>query len=129
VEKYKEAIVSAIPQSILDEANIIVSEHRPTTQILDTEPTCMALNAVDYHDIARPYYGYPGGREGKDKKIAELREEYREDHVAQQQLDAQDPFSLYHIKLREFGEALQSGNTPKASEIEEWVKTNYPDIS
>ena len=55
-------------------------------------------------------------------RFNELRQEYAGNKWAQRQIDIYDPSSQYHPKLREFVEALKSGNREKEEELDEWFR-------
>ncbi|MEK7194434.1 MAG: hypothetical protein AAB660_01985 [Patescibacteria group bacterium] len=129
LEGYTKAVTSIIPAELMDQASLIVAAHRPEGTIPGTEPLCMAgLKPTHHGDLNRPHMTYPGGKEARDKRIADLRSEYSEDKVAQQQIDVYADDTEYHVKLGKFKRALMSGNTAKEAELEAWFKEYYPDI-
>ena len=67
-------------------------------------------------------------KEERRKIFAAKREEYAHDKVALQQIDVYDGESPYHPKFREYRDALRSGNQSKITELEAWLKANYPDV-
>jgi hypothetical protein len=58
----------------------------------------------------------------------EMREWYKDDPVALQQIDVYDPSTEYHDKFREYRDALLSGDEDKQKELEAWFKEHYPDV-
>ncbi len=63
------------------------------------------------------------------KRYEELREKYKGDPVALQQIDVYDPgATAYHEHLHEFKEALKAGNDIRADELEAWFHYHYPDV-
>lgn len=91
-------------------------------------PEKKGLIPQHHGDLNRPSIVYPGGKEARDARIAQLRQEYTDNSVAQQQIDVYADDTEYHAKLREFTEALKSGNTAKEAELDAWFKEHYPDI-
>ena len=129
MDAYDFSIRSLIPQAIMSQAEQIVASHRPEGILPGEEPVCMAgLKPEEHGDLNRPSIVYPGGKDARKQKMAELRAAYADDPVALQQIDVYDGDTVYHDKLREFRDALMSGNLTKKAELEAWFKENYPDI-
>lgn len=64
-----------------------------------------------------------------EDRVKELREEYAGDDVARQQLDVYEGGNNeYHTQLKKYVEAFKSGNLEQQNKLEQWFKTNYPDI-
>ena len=62
------------------------------------------------------------------KRYEELRKQYADDPVALQQIDVYDSTPKYHLKFREYRDALKNNGTKKLKKLEAWFKKNYPDI-
>ena len=52
----------------------------------------------------------------------ELRKEYAGNKWAQRQIDIYDPSSQYHPKLKEYIEALKSGDVKREKELDKWFR-------
>jgi hypothetical protein len=91
-------------------------------------PEKKGLIPQHHGDLNRPSLTYPGGKEARDVRIAQLRQEYAGNSVAQQQIDVYADDTEYHTKLDEFKNALMSGDIAKEAELEAWFKEHYPDI-
>ncbi len=62
-------------------------------------------------------------------RIKQLKEEYLGDNIAQQQLDIYDEDeNEYHTQYRKYVKAFKNGDLEQQKELEQWFKTNYPDI-
>lgn len=84
------------------------------------------LPPENHRDLNR--INYPGGQESRAAKIAKLRKRYANDPVALQQIDVYEGSNEYHVKLREYIDALKSGDTSAQEELEAWFDQYYPDI-
>ncbi len=73
-------------------------------------------------------HSHEGGREGKKKRLAEVRALYPENSVAQQKIDVYDEDSEYRKKIKEIVEAIRKGNTTREAELEAWFGEHYPNI-
>ncbi len=62
------------------------------------------------------------------ERIKQLREEYVGDDIARQQLDAYEGDNEYHAQHCKYVKALINGDLEQQKELEQWFKTNYPDI-
>ncbi len=126
MESYIRVIPSLIPPAIMNEAQSIVAAHRPEGVLPGEEPVCMAgLKPKDH--------GFLNGlhlrsKDEQRKIFAQKRSEYAGDPVAQQQIDVYDGDTEYHVKMREFSDALKSGNSQKEAELDAWFKEHYPNI-
>jgi hypothetical protein len=128
-EDYTNAITSLIPLDIIDEARSIIAAYKPRGMVSGSEPLCMAgLKPNEHGDLNIPSIVYPGGKNARDIRIAELRTAYVDDQIALQQIDVYDDSTEYHVKLDQFKQALMSGNTCMEAELEAWFKKYYPDI-
>ena len=64
------------------------------------------------------------------KRYKELREKYKNDPVALQQIDVYDPgATAYHDHLGDYVRALKARNDVRADELEAWFHEHYPDVS
>jgi hypothetical protein len=61
-------------------------------------------------------------------RFAELRREYAGDRVAQQEIDAYDGESPYHLKYTAYLAALREGRHTEVGELNRWLKEHYPDV-
>lgn len=87
------------------------------------------LPSAIHSDLNRPAIIYPGGKPARDARIAHLRQLYSGDPKALQQIDVYEGGNNpYSLKIREYIEALKSGDTKKADRLYKWFKENYPDI-
>jgi len=80
-------------------------------------------------DLNRPSVVYPGGSEAREARLAELRAQYAGNPRALQQIDVYDGSTEYHVKLREFTEALKSRDTAREAQLQAWFDEHYPDLS
>ena len=85
-------------------------------------PTIMSGLKPEHHDELNQVLGISPARYG------ELRREYENNPIAQQQIDVYDPATEYHERLREYVEALKLDDREKAAELEDWFEEHYPDI-
>lgn len=106
-------------------------EARPKQTIQpETAPKPKAGLPPEIHnDLNRPALIYPGGEEARNAKIEQLRTQYANDPVALQHLDVYDTRTEYHLHLREFVDALKSGDVETQTRIQRWMEERYPDVS
>lgn len=64
----------------------------------------------------------------QDGRYDELREEYKGNSAALQQIDVYDSKTVYHSKLKELRDALEAGDAAKERELGQWFAENYPDV-
>ena len=70
---YDSAIRHLVSPQIMFQAERIVAAHRPEGILPGGEPLCMAgLKPTHHGDLNRPSIVYPGGKEARDKRIADL---------------------------------------------------------
>ena len=86
------------------------------------------LRPEHHGDLNRPEIVYPGGEDARKARITELRQEYAGDTRALQQIDVYEGDNEYSRHMRQYVEAMKSGNLQKQQELEEWFHTNYPDL-
>jgi hypothetical protein len=86
----------------------------------------MSLNKEDHADLNQTWNEYPGGKKAKEKRIEELKQRYKDDPKALEQIDIYDHNSPYRIKFTMFRDALLSGDTYTETELRTWFRTNYP---
>jgi hypothetical protein len=103
-----------------------VQAHKPQDAALAGFELEMGLRPTDHGDLNRPLEVYPGGKEAKEQRMAELRQEYTHDPEALEQIDIYDHNSQYIVKLREYRDALKFGDTQKEAALEAWFQTKYP---
>lgn len=97
----------------------------PEIKTEELHPKRKGLSPKHHLELNDPYYVYPGGFEAKKKRLDELRQEYADDELALQQIDAYDSETELHIKLREYTMALKTQDEAAMTKLEEWFNTNY----
>lgn len=91
--------------------------------------TNTGLSPQEHGELNDPVWVYPGGAEAKNKRILALREKYKHDSKALQQIDVYDHNpNAYNEKFRQYRDALKSNDEPTAEELYTWFKEHYPDI-
>jgi hypothetical protein len=123
------SVLNEIPTDIQLRSREIVAAHRPVDIPDGFEPVCMAgIPGKDHAELNLPVRDYPGGKEARDRRIAELRTIYESDFTAQQQLDVYSFNPEYYRMLKEDREAIRKGDEKRIAEIAQWFKVHYPDI-
>ena len=81
-------------------------------------------------DLNRPSLVYPGGKEAKDVRLAELRAQHANDPRALQQIDVYEGNTdiEYFVKLEELKEAFKSRDTVREAQLRAWFDKYYSDI-
>jgi len=127
LEGYSKVIKAVVPEQFFNEAEKIVASHRPERVLADFEVYNMAgLRPKDHGFLNGIHCKF--SREEQREILTNKRAEYSDDPVALQQIDVYDGDTEYHDKMREFRDALISGNSTREKELDAWFKEHYPDI-
>jgi hypothetical protein len=86
------------------------------------------LSPEHHQQLNNPEIVFPGGTQAKIALINQLRDQYREDEVAIQQIDVYDVRSEYHIHFRLLRQALLNNNQEVIEAEYAWLAEHYPDI-
>ncbi len=78
--------------------------------------------------LSREHHSELNGMNIPATRYDELRAEYKGNSAAQQEIDAYDPTTEYHVQLEKFLEAFKANDEEKIAELEKWFKEHYPDV-
>src|SRR3989344_7332938 len=96
-------IKNKLPKALIHKAEVFVAAHKPKNPALkDFELLAMAgLDIEEHSDLNRSIHVFPKGAKGRDRRLNELRDKYRDDLLALEQIDQYDSNSPYGIKHTE----------------------------
>jgi len=108
-----------------------VKQNNPKFDIIRKMNERKGLSPEHIEEVNHPSYTDFWEEKGitHEDRVTQLREMYSGDDKARQQLDLYDEHdNEYHQHNRRYIKALVSDDFEQQKELEQWFKTNYPDI-